>query len=104
MFWFDSQVYGARPLRRWLERKVVTELSRMLINDEVDDNSTVFIDAAPDGHSLTYRVERNGGLVNSDTGVKSDILIEVPEVQRPESKRMKLDELATDDADMEEDM
>lgn len=91
-------------MRRWLERKVVTELSRMLINDEVDDNSTVFIDAKPGAHTLSYRVERNGGLVNSDTGVKSDILIEVPAVPNHDAKRMKIDDLTTDDADMEEDM
>jgi hypothetical protein len=33
-------VYGARPLRRWLERKVVTQLSRMLISREIDEDST----------------------------------------------------------------
>lgn len=95
-------VYGARPLRRWLERKVVTQLSRMLINDEVDDNSTVFIDAKPGAHTLSYRVEKNGGLVNSDTGAKSDILIEVPNIQQHEVKRMRIEE--PDDADMEEDL
>lgn len=38
-------VYGARPIRRWLEKKVVTELSRMLVKEEIDENSTVYIDA-----------------------------------------------------------
>ncbi|KAK9913499.1 hypothetical protein M0R45_037313 [Rubus argutus] len=33
-------VYGARPIRRWLEKKVVTELSRMLVGEELDENST----------------------------------------------------------------
>jgi ATP-dependent Clp protease ATP-binding subunit ClpB len=98
-----DQVYGARPLRRWLERKVVTHLSRMVINDEVDDNSTVYIDAKPGAHALTYRVERNGGFVNSDTGVKSDILIEVPKAQLNEAKKMRIEEVV-DDADMEEDL
>ncbi|KAJ0819674.1 putative ClpA/B family, P-loop containing nucleoside triphosphate hydrolase [Helianthus annuus] len=71
-------VYGARPIRRWLERRVVTELSKMLIREEIDENSTVYIDAGMDGEELSYRVERNGGLVNAATGQKSDILIEVP--------------------------
>jgi ATP-dependent Clp protease ATP-binding subunit ClpB len=35
-------VYGARPLWRWLERKVVTELSRMLISGGIDENNTVY--------------------------------------------------------------
>ncbi|CAN6445614.1 unnamed protein product [Victoria cruziana] len=71
-------VYGARPIRRWLEKNVVTELSMMLIKDEIDENSTVYIDASPGAKGLTYRVEKNGGLVNADTGLKSDILIEIP--------------------------
>nr|GMD35809.1 chaperone protein ClpB1 [Ipomoea batatas] len=71
-------VYGARPIRRWLEKKVVTELSKMLVKEEIDENSTVYIDAAYNGKELSYKVEKNGGLVNAATGQKSDILIEVP--------------------------
>eukprot|EP00253_Pinus_taeda_P020021 PITA_20021 len=41
-------VYGARPLRRWLKSKVLTQLSWMLISGEIDENSTVYIDAVPD--------------------------------------------------------
>ncbi|XWS37283.1 hypothetical protein CRYUN_Cryun19dG0029900 [Craigia yunnanensis] len=66
-------VYGARPIRRWLEKRVVTELSRMLVREEIDENSTVYIDAAPNGSDLVYRVEKNGGLVNAATGQKSGI-------------------------------
>ncbi|CAL9048091.1 unnamed protein product [Musa banksii] len=70
-------VYGARPIRRWLEKKVVTHLSRMLIQGEIDENTTVYIDAALGRNELSYRVERNGGLVDAATGRKSDILIEI---------------------------
>lgn len=28
--------------------------------------------------TLSYRVDRNGGIVNQNTGAKSDILIEIP--------------------------
>ncbi|GKA91899.1 chaperone protein ClpB1 [Tanacetum coccineum] len=97
-------VYGARPIRRWLERKVVTELSKMLIREEIDENATVYIDADMNGDGLTYRVERNGGLVNAATGQKSDILIEVPPSAngvRNEAaqavKRMKIEEVDDDD-------
>ncbi|KAI3915952.1 hypothetical protein MKW98_004393, partial [Papaver atlanticum] len=55
-------VYGARPIRRWLEKKVVTELSKMILREEIDENSTVYIDASLDGAELTYRVEKNGGM------------------------------------------
>ncbi|CAL4961441.1 unnamed protein product [Urochloa decumbens] len=71
-------VYGARPIRRWIEKRVVTELSKMLIKEEIDENSTVFIDAAPNKDELTYKVDMNGGLVNAQTRQKSDILIQVP--------------------------
>ncbi|WOL11102.1 hypothetical protein Cni_G19863 [Canna indica] len=71
-------VYGARPIRRWLEKKVVTHLSKMLIQGEIDENSTVYIDAVRGKKELSYRVEKNGGLVNAATGKKSDILIEIP--------------------------
>ncbi|KAG2591594.1 chaperone protein ClpB1-like [Panicum virgatum] len=71
-------VYGARPIRRWIGKRVVTELSKMLIKEEIDENSTVFIDASPNKDELTYKVNMNGGLVNVQTGQKSDILIQVP--------------------------
>ncbi|KAK3015089.1 hypothetical protein RJ639_006651, partial [Escallonia herrerae] len=96
-------VFGARPIRRWLERKVVTELSKMLIMEQIDENSTVYIDAGPKGKGLTYRVEKNGGLVNAATGQKSDILIQIPNSNGPPSaatqavKRMKIEEMDEDD-------
>ncbi|KAL6549335.1 Chaperone protein ClpB1 [Orobanche hederae] len=98
-------VYGARPIRRWLEKRVVTELSKMLIREEIDENSTVYIDASLDGRELTYRVEKNGGLVNASTGEKSDILIQLPDGPRSDAaqavKRMKIEE-ANDDDEMDE--
>ncbi|KAI3726849.1 hypothetical protein L1987_66655 [Smallanthus sonchifolius] len=62
-------VYGARPIRRWVEKKVVTELSKMLIREDVDENSTVYIDAGMRREELSYRVEKNGGLVNAATSL-----------------------------------
>ncbi|KAJ8626893.1 hypothetical protein MRB53_020200 [Persea americana] len=86
-------VYGARPIRRWLEKMVVTQLSKMLIKEEIDENSTVYIDAKE--KELVYRVEKNGGLVNADTGKKSDILIELPNGPRNDAaqvvKKMKIE-------------
>ncbi|CAJ2664635.1 chaperone protein ClpB1 [Trifolium pratense] len=97
-------VYGARPIRRWLERKVVTELSRMLIREEIDENTTVFIDAGPKGSDLSYRVEKNGGIVNAETGIKSDILIQIPNGPKSDAvqavKKMRIEEV--DDDEMEE--
>lgn len=99
-------VYGARPIRRWLERKVVTELSKMLIREEIDENSTVYIDAAYNGKELAYRVEKNGGIVNAATGQKSDILIQIPNGPRSDAaqtvKKMKIQEIEDDEDEMME--
>ncbi|KAK4776694.1 hypothetical protein SAY86_005382 [Trapa natans] len=97
-------VYGARPIRRWLEKKVVTELSKMLIRGEIDENSTVSIDAAPSGDTLAYRVEGNGGFVNATTGQKSEILIQLPNRPRSDAaqavKKMRIEEMDDDDEEM----
>jgi len=51
--------FGARPLRRWLEHNVVTELSRMVISGSLPDNSIVTVDdAGPSAAKrLTYAVQ-----------------------------------------------
>lgn len=102
-------MYGARPIRRWLEKKVVTHLSKMLIRGEIDENTTVYIDTARGKKELHYRVERNGGFVNAATGQKSDILIEIPNgavkkkdpVQAVKKMKVLHDEEDVDDMDEE---
>ncbi|GIL60022.1 hypothetical protein Vafri_14648 [Volvox africanus] len=51
-------MYGARPLRRWMEHVVITELSRMLIGGKLRDNSDVLVDVASNGveEEFTYTV------------------------------------------------
>ncbi|PKU80006.1 chaperone protein ClpB1 [Dendrobium catenatum] len=99
-------IFGARPIRRWLEKRVVTELSRMLIREEIDENSTVYIDVVPGKKELSYRVEKNGGMVNASTGQKSDILIQIPDTATVSDnaaqvvKRMKI-EPEDEDEDMD---
>ncbi|KAJ8752759.1 hypothetical protein K2173_007069 [Erythroxylum novogranatense] len=96
-------VYGARPIRRWLEKKVVTELSKMLVREEIDENSTVYIDAEPSGQSLAYRVEKNGGLVDAVTGQKADVLIQIPNGPRNDAaqavKKMRIEEIVDNEDD-----
>ncbi|KAI8528826.1 hypothetical protein RHMOL_Rhmol12G0178000 [Rhododendron molle] len=94
-------VYGARHIRRWLEKRVVTELSKMLVREEIEENSTVYIDAAPNGKDLVYRVEKDGELVNAAAGQKSDILIQIPNDAKPDAaqsvKKMMIEEVDEDD-------
>lgn len=105
MFLGLFQVYGARPIRRWLEKRVVTQLSKMLIKEEIDENSTVHIGAAVGKKELTYRVEKDGGLVNAATGQKSDILIEIPNraLGGDAAQAVKKVKLAADEEDVDVD-
>jgi ATP-dependent Clp protease ATP-binding subunit ClpB len=77
----------------------------MLVREEIDENSTVYIDAGPDGQDLVYRVEKNGGLVNATTGQKTDVLIQIPKAPRDDAaqkvKKMKIQEIVDNDDDDE---
>ncbi|ONK60719.1 uncharacterized protein A4U43_C08F21840 [Asparagus officinalis] len=67
----------------------------------VDDNGNIYIADTSNmairkisDTELSYRVEKNGGLVNASTGQKSDILIEIPAKVRSDAaqsvKKMKI--------------
>lgn len=77
----------------------------MLVREEIDENSTVYIDAGPKGTELVYKVDRNAGLVNAATGQKSDVLIQLPNVTKSDAaqavKKMKIEEMEEDE-DMDE--
>lgn len=89
-----------------MEKKVVTELSKMVVREEIDENSTVYIDAGASGSDLVYRVE-SGGLVDASTGKKSDVLIHVANGPKRSDaaqavKKMRIEEIE-DDEEMVED-
>jgi hypothetical protein len=48
--------FGARPLRRYLEKHVTTAISKLLIEGRLRKRCTVVISAAPDGQSLAFDV------------------------------------------------
>uniref|UniRef100_A0A7N0UHA3 Clp ATPase C-terminal domain-containing protein n=2 Tax=Kalanchoe fedtschenkoi TaxID=63787 RepID=A0A7N0UHA3_KALFE len=50
---YDYPTCGAWPIRGWLEMRVVKELSKILIREEIDKNSTVSINAAAGGKWLS---------------------------------------------------
>ena len=54
-----NPAYGARPLRRWLEQVVITELSRRLVAGELTEGCTVTVNAQ--NGALTYAIERTAG-------------------------------------------
>jgi len=49
---FDPQ-YGARPIKRLIQKQVLNELSRMILSGKVDRNMDIEIDA--EGHNLVFR-------------------------------------------------
>jgi len=50
-----SPEYGARPVRRFLQKELETELGKMIIKDEIHDGSTVIVDV--EQQKLTIRPE-----------------------------------------------
>ena len=48
--------YGARPLKRAIQKKVETPLGKLLLKGEVKDGQTVTVDASPAGGELVFRV------------------------------------------------
>ncbi|CAL9225365.1 unnamed protein product [Arabidopsis halleri] len=69
---YDS-VNGARPIRRWLERKVVTDISMMIVREEIDDDSIVCIDVNVDKADLVYQIDKN--VVAKKTEQTLDVVI-----------------------------
>ncbi|WP_315344525.1 ATP-dependent chaperone ClpB [Leptotrichia wadei] len=48
--------YGARPLKRFVQKDIETNLSKMILGGEVPENSVVKVDS--DGEDLIYKVEK----------------------------------------------
>ena len=56
--------YGARPLKRAIERFVVFPLSNLVASGQVKLGDLVTIDLDPEKHKLTFTKEEGGALVN----------------------------------------
>uniref|UniRef100_A0A453LZF8 ATP-dependent Clp protease ATP-binding subunit clpC n=1 Tax=Aegilops tauschii subsp. strangulata TaxID=200361 RepID=A0A453LZF8_AEGTS len=53
-----NPMYGARPIRRWLEKNVMTKLSQMLVKGEASEGSTITIGATDNRSKLKYEVAK----------------------------------------------
>ena len=49
-------MYGARPIRRWVHKNVMTKLSELLVKGDAGEGSIVSIDATADKKGLKYEV------------------------------------------------
>jgi ATP-dependent Clp protease ATP-binding subunit ClpB len=47
-------VYGARPLRRFIQREVETRIARALVSGEIDDGSTIVVDLQDGGLTIAW--------------------------------------------------
>ena len=56
---FDP-AYGARPLRRFLDHTLMTDLSRMVVAGKLGDSETVTCDVAPPGAAAAAAPAVNG--------------------------------------------
>lgn len=63
-----NPVYGARPLRRFVEKRVVTELSRFIISGNLMDHSTVNIAAKDD--QLVFKVSPKEKMLVDENPIK----------------------------------
>jgi ATP-dependent Clp protease ATP-binding subunit ClpB len=49
--------YGARPLKRAIQREIETPLAKLILNGDVKEGQTVSIDIDPNGLGLTFHAE-----------------------------------------------
>ena len=49
--------YGARPLKRAIQKKIETPMGRLLIKGAIHDGQTVIVDAEHENGDLTFRPE-----------------------------------------------
>ncbi|GLC34379.1 hypothetical protein PLESTB_000735100 [Pleodorina starrii] len=92
--------YGARPLRRWMEHTVATELSRMIVSGQLNDNMDVVVDSAPGGGGgFAYRLAPKpaaeggaGGGAGAGAGAGPSAAELLMKRARPEGQSMDLDE------------
>lgn len=80
-----SPSFGARPLRRWLEKHIATEVSKQMIAGDIKDNSDVLVDVDPKGRTtkstrgglaggevpLTFHVTRKAATSDSESSPMS---------------------------------
>jgi len=51
--------YGARPVRRYLEKNITTDISRMIISGDLENDTNVEISTSNDGRSLKFNITPN---------------------------------------------
>ncbi|WP_427869839.1 ATP-dependent Clp protease ATP-binding subunit [Leucobacter luti] len=72
-------IYGARPLRRLMQKEIDDRLARAILAGEVRDGSSVLVDVAPDGEGLaltSVEAPAAGAASGSGSGPSDDDVVE----------------------------
>ena len=48
-------VYGARPLKRVIQKRILNELSKIILAEEIDHDCTIMVDSVEDGKFVFYK-------------------------------------------------
>ncbi len=48
-------VYGARPLKRVIQKRVLNELSKIILAEDIDRDCTIVVDSVEDGKFVFYK-------------------------------------------------
>jgi ATP-dependent Clp protease ATP-binding subunit ClpB len=65
------EMYGARPIKRCLQKNVVTRISKMVVQEEVDDHCYVSVDADAQKEDQVFAVDKQGCEENGDEASSS---------------------------------
>ncbi|MGH9755280.1 MAG: hypothetical protein ACREA2_21085, partial [Blastocatellia bacterium] len=60
--------YGARPLKRAIQREIETPLGRRILKGEVRDGQTVLVDLDPTSGELNFTAQSEGPQTRVATG------------------------------------
>lgn len=77
---YDSS-YGARPLKRTIQREVETPIAKMMLGNSFPEGSTVLVDALPDGEKLQITAVHSGdiGVSGASSKVKNAVSVDSDE-------------------------
>jgi ATP-dependent Clp protease ATP-binding subunit ClpB len=48
-------VYGARPLKRVIQKRILNELSKLILAEDIEHDSTIMVDSVEDGKFVFYK-------------------------------------------------
>lgn len=79
----------------------MTDLSKMLIKEEIGEEYTVYVDANDNGKYLKYNVEKNNGLINGISDKRYEILIQIPTMEKNKDDQSEEDEGGNEEENVE---